>query len=111
MTQPSPDAEAVAADRTRAVETFLHSLSLLNTDSEGLTPGHHLDDLNMAAMLSLVVKGYTAAADTPEDVLLYQLADATESLLVAAVEPATDDVVTAWHTARATYLICRLSGL
>ena len=111
MTHPEHDPQAVAADRQRAIDLFLHALSLLKPDTDGLGSGHDLTDLDAAAMLCHVVKGYTRAGHTPEDMLLYQLADATESLLVTAAVPATPDVVKPWHVARAEFLNCRLSAL
>jgi hypothetical protein len=67
--------------------------------------------LNACALLCGVVKTFTAAGGTVEDILLYQLADKTEQLLVSAVAPTQNDVVGMWWKARAAVVECQLGAL
>jgi hypothetical protein len=99
-----------AIDRPRAVDLFMHSLTKLKTDDDGLLPGHDLQDLNTIALLCVVVKTFTAAGSTVEDVLLAHLADATEALIVSSVAP-TDNASGIWWKARAELVQCQLGGL
>jgi hypothetical protein len=100
-----------AIDRPKAVDLFMHSLTLLRTDDYALLPGHDEADLNTCAFLCGVVKTFTAAGSTVEDILLYQLADATEGLLVTAVLLGDKDVSGIWWKARAELVSCQLGGL
>jgi hypothetical protein len=88
------------AQRT-ANDMFLYVLKLLKVDDNGLCAGHDMDDLNVCAALAGAVKHYSRECETVADILFFQLADATEALLVATVEPTDVDVVTNWLRARA----------
>jgi hypothetical protein len=98
-------------EQRHAVNLFLHSLTLLKTDDDGLLPDHDMADLNTIAFLCGVVRTYAAACRTVEDFLLYQLADATEALLVSSVVPTPTDVSGMWWRARAEVVKCQLGGL
>jgi hypothetical protein len=100
-----------AIDRGQAIGMFMHSLSLLKTDDHGLLPDHDLADLNAIALLCGVVKTFTAAGSTVEDVLLYHLVDATEALLVSSVMATDEDVSGKWWKARAALVECELGAL
>jgi hypothetical protein len=90
-----------AIDRSRAVDLFLHSLTKLRTDDDGLQSGHDLEDLNTIAFLCGVVRIFADAhSETVEDMLLAHLADATEALLVSSVVPTDNDVSGKWWRAR-----------
>ena len=90
---------------------FLHGLTKLKTDDDGLQSGHDMADFNTIALLCGVVKTFTAAGSTVEDILLYQLADKTETLLVSAVAPTESDVVGMWWKARADVVECQIGAL
>jgi hypothetical protein len=103
--------DSLTVEQRHAVNLFLHSLTLLKTDDDGLLPVHDRADLNAVAFLCGVVKAYTAACRTVEDFLLYQLSDRTEALIVSSVVPADDDVVAMWWKARADVVSCQLGSL
>jgi hypothetical protein len=101
-----------AIDRPKAIGMFMHSLTKLKMDDDGLLPGHDMADLNACALLCGVIRIFTDAySATVEDVLLAHLADATEALLVSAVVPTDNDVVGAWWKARADVVECQLGAL
>ena len=98
-------------EQRHVVNVFLHSLTKLHTDDDGLKPGHDMDDLNTIAFLCLAIKALTATCRAVEDFVLYQLADATERLLVDTVVPQGCDVAGLWWKARAEVVNCQLGGL
>jgi hypothetical protein len=101
-----------AIDRGQAIRMFQHSLTKLRTDDDGLLPGHDLADFNAIALLCGVVKIFADAhSATVEDVLLANLADATEALIVTAALPAQGDVVGRWIKARVELMECQLGAL
>jgi hypothetical protein len=103
--------DSLSVDQRAAVNLFLHSLTLLRTDDDGLELGHDRADFNAIAFLCGVAKAYVSACRTVEDFLLYQLADATEALIVSSVVPTDNDVVGLWWKARADVVNCQLGGL
>jgi hypothetical protein len=98
-------------DRPKAIGMFMHGLTKLRTGDDGLLPDHDLADFDTIALLCGVVKTFTAAGHTVEDILLYQLADKTEALLVSAVAPTESDVVGMWWKSRAAVVECQLGAL
>jgi hypothetical protein len=101
-----------AIDRDQAIGMFLHSLTKLKTDDDGLLPGHDMADLNAIALLCGAVRIFADAySATVEDMLLAHLADATEALLVSSVVPTDKDVSGIWWKARADLTECQLGGL
>jgi hypothetical protein len=101
----------MTAEQRHVINLFLHGLTKLNTDDNGLKPGHDIEDLNVIAFLCLAVKAVTAACRTVEDILLYQLADESEALLVSSVIPTSDDVVGNWWKARVSVVNCQLGAI
>jgi hypothetical protein len=95
----------------RMTELFLYVVSQLEVDDDGLAPGQDLEDLNAAAFACMAMKAIAVSPDHVEDILLFDLADATEALIVTAAEPAESDVVTRFHRARAAVLQNRLSSM
>lgn len=95
----------------RTVELFLYCVGMLRVDDDGLLPGHDVADLNACAFMSLAVKALAIAPRDVQDVLLFELADATEALIVTAVMPPEGDVVGRWTKARVALLECQLGGL
>lgn len=88
------------------VGCFLYLLEKLVVDDDGLVPGaNDAGVLKCLKMLVGAVQWVSLPAATPEHVLLYQLACATERLL------AGDDVVKRWLAARGELLGCQLSAL
>jgi hypothetical protein len=86
-------------------------VGLLKVDDDGLTPGHDLGDLNAVAFMCRMIKTLAIAPRDPRDILLFELADATEALLVTEVLPPEGDVSKRWIKARAELLTCELGGL
>lgn len=101
----------MSPEQRHVTNLFLHGLNKLRTDDDGLQSGHEMDDLNVIAFLCLAIKSFTGACRTVEDILLFQLADATEALLVSSVVPTQSDVVGAWVKARAAVVECQLGAL
>jgi hypothetical protein len=95
----------------RTTELFLYCLDRLRVDDDGLAPGNDMGDLNAAAFLCHMVKALAIAPRDVQDILLFELADATESLLMTAVMPADGDVATRWAKARAAVVKNELDGL
>jgi hypothetical protein len=95
----------------RMTELFLYVVSQLEVDDDGLAAGQDLADLNAAAFACHAVKAITIAPENVEDMLIFDLADATEALIVTAAEPAEGDVVSRWHKCRAAVLSNRLGNL
>jgi hypothetical protein len=95
----------------RAVELFLFCVGQLRVDDDGLLPPHDVGELNAAAFMCRMVKALAIVPRDVQDVLLFELADATESLITTAVLPPEGDVVGRWTTARVSVLNCRLGAL
>jgi len=95
----------------RIVALFNYCIGQLRVDDDGLAPGHDEADLNTCAFLSRAVKAIAIAPRDVHDVLLFELADATEDLLTTAVLPAEGDVTGRWVKARVDVLNCQLGGL
>lgn len=95
----------------RTVELFLYCIDLLRVDDDGLAPENDLSDLNACALLCHMVKALTISPRDVLDVLLFDLADATEALIVTAVVPPDGDVSTRWAKARAAVASCQLGSL
>ena len=98
-------------DPERAIELFLFFADRLRVDDDGLAPPHDEGELNAVAFLCLAVKTLAIVPRNPLDVLLFELADATEALLVTAVLPPNGDVVGRWVKARVSVLNCRLDAI
>jgi hypothetical protein len=77
----------------RAMTLFLYVINHLQVDDHGLVGGHDLSDLNAAAFLCRAVKTIAIAPRDVLDVLMFNLADATEALLLTAVLPGNGDEV------------------
>jgi urease gamma subunit len=101
----------VSEAQREATKLFLHGLTELKVDDNGLKAGNEMDSLNAVAFLAGVVKHYARECEAVEDILLYQLADATEALLVAAAVPTDVDVVSNWLRMRAELASNTLGGL
>ena len=71
----------------RIVELFLYCLGNLKVGDDGLAPGHDIGDLNACAFLCHAIKSLAIAPRDVQDILLFELADATEALIVTAVLP------------------------
>ena len=84
----------------RFVELFLYCVGLLRVDDDGLLPGHDMADLNACALLCTMVKALAIVPRDVQDILLFELADATEALIVTAVLPPEGDVSERWTKAR-----------
>ena len=96
----------------RIVELFLFCLGNLKVDDDGLAPGQNdVGDLNAAAFLCHAIKSLAIAPRDVRDVLLFELADSTESLIATAVMAPEGDVSKRWKKARAELLSCELGGL
>jgi hypothetical protein len=95
----------------RIVELFLYCIDQLRVDDDGLAPGHDEAELETCAFLSRAVKALGIAPRDVHDVLLFQLASATEDLIVTAVLPSDGDVATRWAKARAAVVECQLGAL
>ena len=80
-------------------------------DDGGLASGHAIGDLNAAAFLCRAVKALAIVPRDVQDILLFELADATEDLLTTAVLAPESDVVERWTKARVALLSCQLGGL
>jgi hypothetical protein len=95
----------------RTVELFLYAIGQLTVDDDGLAPGNEMADLNAIALLSHVVKALAISPRDIADVLLFELADATEALIVTELLPPEGDVTKRWTKARVELMKCELSGL
>jgi len=95
----------------RIVELFLYCIGELKTQDDGLAPGHDEAELETCAFLSRAVKALAIVPRDVHDVLLFELADATEALIVTAVLPAEGDVTGRWIKARADVVCSELGGL
>ena len=95
----------------RCIELFLYCIGQLRVDDDGLVPGHDMADLNACALLCTMVKALAIVPRDVQDILLFELADATEALIVTAVMPPEGDVSKRWTKARAELLQCQLGGL
>ena len=84
----------------RTIELFLYSVGLLQVDDDGLLPVHDLSDLEACAFLCRAVKALAIVPRDVQDILLFELADATEDLLTTAVLAPESDVVERWTKAR-----------
>jgi hypothetical protein len=95
----------------RLPELFMYCLDQLRVNDDGLAPGHDEAELETCAFLSRAVKAIAIAPRDVQDVLLFELADATEALIVTAVLPPEGDVATRWAKARAAVVENQLGGL
>jgi len=95
----------------RTVELFLYCVGILRVNDEGLAAGHDMSDLNAAAFLSHMMKALAIVPRDVHDVVLFELADATEALLVSSVVPTDSDVVGRWTKARVSVLQSELDAL
>lgn len=98
-------------DPDRVVALFLYCVGLLRVDDDGLTPPHDEAELEAAAFMCKMVKTLAIAPRDPLDVLLFELAAATENLIVTAVLPPEGDVVGRFTKARVSVLECQLGAL
>jgi hypothetical protein len=111
MTNKRPWEADFSDDERTLVECFLHGLSLLDVDDDGLAGGDDMADLDMLARLCVVLKALTARCRSVEDLLLAELVDATEDLLVTAVVPGEPDISTRWAKALANVVSNQLGAL
>jgi hypothetical protein len=95
----------------RTVELFLYCIGQLRVDDHGLLPGHDMADLNACAQLCTIVKALAIVPRDVQDVLLFELADATEALIVTEVLAPEGDVVDRWTKARVALLQNGLSAM
>jgi hypothetical protein len=95
----------------RVVELFLHCVGQLRVDDDGLASGHDVAELNAVAYLCLMMKTLAIVPRDPLDILLFELADATEALITTAVLPPNGDVVGRWTNARVSVMNCRLGAI
>jgi hypothetical protein len=95
----------------RAVELFHYCIGQLKTQDDGLAPGHDEADLETCAFLCRMVKALAIVPRDVHDLALFELADATEALIVTAVLPPEGDVVGRWIKARVSVLESQLGAL
>jgi hypothetical protein len=98
-------------DPDRTIELFLHFVGILRVDDDSLASGHDMAELNACAFMCLMMKTLAIVPRDVQDVLLFELADATEDLITTAVLPPKGDVVGRWTKARVSVMECRLDGL
>jgi hypothetical protein len=107
----SPEPQLEFTEPERAVALFLHFVDRLRVDDDGLAPPHDVSELNACAFMCTMVKALAIVPRDPLDVLLFELAAASEALITTAVLPPEGDVVGRWTKARVSVLNCRLSAL
>jgi hypothetical protein len=95
----------------RTVALFNYCIGQLRVDDDGLAEGHDMADLDACALLCRMMKALAIVPRDVHDVLLFELADATEDLLTTAVVPAEGDVVGRWTKARVSVMESQLGGL
>jgi hypothetical protein len=95
----------------RTVALFLYCVGQLRVDDDGLAEGHDMADLDACALLCRMMKALAIVPRDVHDVLLFELADATEALIVTEVLPPEGDVAGRWTKARVAVLECQLDGL
>lgn len=90
-------------------DVFLHALSLLTFNDDGLDDANDLDDIETTTRLCAAVKAATADANTPMHRSLHRLAERTEDMLITWVHP-NEPAVRAWLIARGEFLQLRLAA-
>ena len=93
------------------VELFLYCVGRLRVHDDGLAPPHDVSELNAASFMCTMVKTLAIVPRDVLDVLLFELAAATENLITTAVLPPEGDVVGRWTNARVSVLECQLGAL
>lgn len=70
----------------------------------------HLDHLNLLAKLCLEVEAITADENSPEEILLHQIARLTGGLIATRLQAGHETIVREWVAARCELLLARLSS-
>jgi hypothetical protein len=98
-------------EERETIQVFIQMLSGLRVDKFGLKPDNHLGYLNPLAKMCFQVENITAAADTPEHLLVHRVAKLTGDLITTVKLAGGETIVREWFMARAELLCLNLSSL
>jgi hypothetical protein len=104
---PREGRTAMTPDDRAKCETFVRSLNLLHVDGDGLTDATDFDDIKAIAQVCPMIKEITAAGETPEQVVLHQLAILTERVCLTW-GIANREAVKQWLIARGELLVLQI---